>query len=64
MNDSRRNFIRKSASMATAVTVTGLYSCKNSGDNSEEKSNQAPSAESGVIWPFHSVPASQKTVSE
>jgi mannonate dehydratase len=37
--------------MATAVTVTGLYSCKNSGDNSEDKMKQTPSPGSDVKWP-------------
>ena len=54
MKDNRRNFIKKSAAMAAAVSVTGLSACTGSGnkgpkDKTTEASADSPSSK--VQWP-------------
>ncbi len=53
MNDNRRDFIKKSASMAAAITVTGLTACTGSGKKGV-KQESAPTGELSrkvVEWP-------------
>jgi mannonate dehydratase len=54
MKDNRRNFIRKSAAMAAAVSVSGLSACTGSGNKSTEntpgKEDKLP-AQKVTKWP-------------
>ncbi len=53
MNDNRRDFIKKSASLAAAITVTGLAACSESGKKGA-KQESSPTAAPGpevVKWP-------------
>ena len=52
MKDNRRNFIRKSAAMAAAVSVSGLNAC--TGSKNKDDDNHSPGASatgSKVQWP-------------
>ena len=54
MKDNRREFIRKSASLAAAVSVSGLGACTNSGSGKAGLKNSAGNAEKDagpVMWP-------------
>jgi len=54
MKDNRRDFIKKSAAMAAAVSVTGLSSCSGSGKTNPENSksqNVSPVTPKVTQWP-------------
>ena len=54
MKNNRREFIRKSAAIAAAVSVTGLGGCTGSGNNTAEvapASKASPSDSETVRWP-------------
>jgi mannonate dehydratase len=55
MKENRRDFIKKSASLATAVSLTGLNACTGSGK--KEKENKTPKT---VEWPLLEGPATPK----
>ena len=55
MKDNRRDFIRKSASLAAAISVTGLSSCSESGKKSD--GNETAKI---VEWPVIEGPATPK----
>jgi mannonate dehydratase len=63
MKNNRRDFIRKSASLAAAISVTGLSACKDSAQsNSKTKTaaNIAVSNQKLVEWPVRFSPDSPK----
>lgn len=54
MKDNRREFIRKSAAMAAAVSVSGLSACSGSGDKSTGTAsdhNTTPAISKPIQWP-------------
>lgn len=54
MKDNRREFIRKSAAMAAAVSVTGVSACTGSGNRSSEStegSDTTPATSKSIQWP-------------
>jgi mannonate dehydratase len=57
MNNNRRNFIKKSASMAAAISVVGLSSCSGTGGKETQKGNQKQ-----VEWPLSEGPSTPKLV--
>jgi mannonate dehydratase len=55
MKDNRRDFIRKSASLAAAMSVTGLSGCTGTAEKESEKSSQKV-----VKWPVIETPDTPK----
>jgi mannonate dehydratase len=51
MKENRRNFIRKSASLAAAVSVTGLGACSAPVKKVEQKNNPEPKR-NPAVWPL------------
>lgn len=51
MKENRRNFIRKSASLAAAVSVTGLSACSGQGKKDDQK-NSSELNRKPVDWPL------------
>ena len=51
MKDNRRDFIKKSAALAAAVSVTGLNACKDAGQKEGPQSKAGNVQGKGVQWP-------------
>ncbi|MBI5011212.1 MAG: hypothetical protein HZB98_16490, partial [Bacteroidia bacterium] len=50
MKDTRRNFIRQSASLAAAASLTGIYSCSGA-DKKEKVPEMTGSERKDIAWP-------------